>query len=347
MRPSPSIVMSRATCLFCSHDNPPGARFCNECGSPLHLKLCRECEAVCNSGDTTCNRCGATFAVDPDAVAPAAREHDVPSTAPEAEPIEEIREPVVEALFAHAPYVEGRSAAKESPATPTSLALGAPVAAPRPVETLAAEHGIAVLGPRRGVRSIALAILLATTIAAVGYIASLAGGGLDRFVEVIARQGSSIAAKGTHLKTPANTAPAPGVAGVAVPASSDTVVPNAAPVVADSPKASADEAKPAEAQSTSTSIAHSTDGDDSGESRSIDSAPGEPIAGAAPAVPTSKSRAPSSGMVVATRPAIRQPPRTQSRTNAANTPFGETPRAAPSPWRTGTCTPSVAALNLC
>src|SRR5215471_9532148 len=30
-------------CRFCDHYNPAGAKFCNDCGSPLHLKPCEQC----------------------------------------------------------------------------------------------------------------------------------------------------------------------------------------------------------------------------------------------------------------------------------------------------------------
>ncbi len=45
-------------CPFCSHQNPAGAKFCNECGSPLHLLPCGDCGAVNSLTDTHCWRCG-------------------------------------------------------------------------------------------------------------------------------------------------------------------------------------------------------------------------------------------------------------------------------------------------
>jgi len=44
-------------CPFCEHRNPAGAKFCNECGSPLHLTPCGDCGAVNNVTDTHCWRC--------------------------------------------------------------------------------------------------------------------------------------------------------------------------------------------------------------------------------------------------------------------------------------------------
>ena len=56
-------------CLFCKHDNPQGSKFCNECGSPLHLKLCSECEAINEAASKYCYKCGAAFSAVPDATA--------------------------------------------------------------------------------------------------------------------------------------------------------------------------------------------------------------------------------------------------------------------------------------
>src|SRR5690348_15099002 len=50
-------------CAFCDHRNPAGARFCNDCGSPLHLKPCKRCDAVNDEAATTCCRCGAACPV--------------------------------------------------------------------------------------------------------------------------------------------------------------------------------------------------------------------------------------------------------------------------------------------
>lgn len=51
--------MQPVDCPFCGHANPEGAKFCNECGSPLHLAPCKECDAVNHVNDTVCYRCGA------------------------------------------------------------------------------------------------------------------------------------------------------------------------------------------------------------------------------------------------------------------------------------------------
>ena len=46
-------------CPFCDHHNPAGAKFCNDCGSPLHLKPCNQCDAVNHQAATNCYKCGA------------------------------------------------------------------------------------------------------------------------------------------------------------------------------------------------------------------------------------------------------------------------------------------------
>jgi Double zinc ribbon len=54
--------MQSTDCPVCGHANPAGAKFCNECGSPLHLTLCKRCDAVNHVNDVRCYRCGASLA---------------------------------------------------------------------------------------------------------------------------------------------------------------------------------------------------------------------------------------------------------------------------------------------
>jgi hypothetical protein len=60
-------------CPFCAHPNPAAAKFCNECGAPLHLRPCNRCEAVNNQVAKNCYKCGMALSM--------------PSTAPEAAPV--------------------------------------------------------------------------------------------------------------------------------------------------------------------------------------------------------------------------------------------------------------------
>lgn len=63
--PAPWTFAARAAyfgdrlCAFCEHRNPAGANFCNDCGSPLHLKPCNQCAAVNDQAATCCYQCGA------------------------------------------------------------------------------------------------------------------------------------------------------------------------------------------------------------------------------------------------------------------------------------------------
>ena len=50
-------------CPFCNHANPAGAKYCNDCGSPLHLKPCNHCEAINDQVASNCYRCGTEFPV--------------------------------------------------------------------------------------------------------------------------------------------------------------------------------------------------------------------------------------------------------------------------------------------
>ena len=50
-------------CLFCNHVNPAGAKFCNDCGSQLHVKRCSRCEAVSDQAAKNCFKCNMEFPV--------------------------------------------------------------------------------------------------------------------------------------------------------------------------------------------------------------------------------------------------------------------------------------------
>src|SRR4029453_8047580 len=51
--------MPAKLCAFCSHANPAGSRFCNECGASLDLNLCGHCEEINHQRAATCHKCGA------------------------------------------------------------------------------------------------------------------------------------------------------------------------------------------------------------------------------------------------------------------------------------------------
>ena len=48
-------------CPVCDHRNPTGAKYCNDCASPLQLKPCRQCDAVNDKAATNCYNCGAAY----------------------------------------------------------------------------------------------------------------------------------------------------------------------------------------------------------------------------------------------------------------------------------------------
>lgn len=55
--------MLATQCSFCKHENTPGARFCAECGSPMHLKVCANpaCGKVSDVSAAVCETCGVPF----------------------------------------------------------------------------------------------------------------------------------------------------------------------------------------------------------------------------------------------------------------------------------------------
>lgn len=58
-------------CPFCNHANPAGAKYCNDCGSPLHLKPCNHCEAINDQVASYCYTCGTEFSLRSTAPEPA------------------------------------------------------------------------------------------------------------------------------------------------------------------------------------------------------------------------------------------------------------------------------------
>ena len=63
--------MASSPCLFCKHSNLVGAKFCNDCGSPLRLKACSQCEAVNDRAAKKCYRCGVELPVQLTTIEPA------------------------------------------------------------------------------------------------------------------------------------------------------------------------------------------------------------------------------------------------------------------------------------
>jgi TonB family protein len=93
MTPSNDPSAQSVKCAICPANNPPAAKFCNECGSPLSLRVCPQCEAVQARTAKTCIACGfVTVAEDavptPKAVAGAA------APPPSPEPVDDDHHPI-------------------------------------------------------------------------------------------------------------------------------------------------------------------------------------------------------------------------------------------------------------
>jgi ribosomal protein L40E len=122
-------------CLFCNHANPPGAKFCNDCGSPLHLKLCKQCEAVNGQVAKNCYKCGTEL--------PAL------STAPEAAPVS----PTLDTTAASA-TLTGMGFERGHAPLPESVAGSQDVLLPRPGNETAEARDYAVEVVTRAPRSL-------------------------------------------------------------------------------------------------------------------------------------------------------------------------------------------------
>ncbi|HEY8169687.1 MAG TPA: adenylate/guanylate cyclase domain-containing protein, partial [Candidatus Limnocylindria bacterium] len=68
------------TCLTCGTENTPGAKFCNECGSPL-ASGCSSCGTQNSPGAKFCNECGALLSDTAPGAAAAAPQSEAPSPA--------------------------------------------------------------------------------------------------------------------------------------------------------------------------------------------------------------------------------------------------------------------------
>src|SRR3954452_14299032 len=59
--------MPSVSCSRCRHANPPGAKFCNECGCATRSKPCERCGSLNALDAQNCRRCSGDF---PDATLP-------------------------------------------------------------------------------------------------------------------------------------------------------------------------------------------------------------------------------------------------------------------------------------
>ena len=100
-------------CPFCNHANPAGAKYCNNCGSPLHLKPCNQCEAINDQVASNCYSCGSEF--------------PVLSTAPEAASVSPaLNTTAASATLSDTGFERGRAPLPESVAESHDVALRRP-----------------------------------------------------------------------------------------------------------------------------------------------------------------------------------------------------------------------------
>ena len=71
-------------CLLCDHVNPDGAKFCNDCGSSLHVKRCSRCKAVNDQAAKNCSKCRTQFPVlsTRSGAPPMSSAQDIPAASP-------------------------------------------------------------------------------------------------------------------------------------------------------------------------------------------------------------------------------------------------------------------------
>lgn len=104
--------MASSLCPLCEHSNPAGAKFCNDCGSPLHLEPCSQCSAINDHAIKNCYKCGAQLAATTEP-APTSSSTEALSRARR---LEVLRESAAEAVKAFAAcQMLDKAAAIESP----------------------------------------------------------------------------------------------------------------------------------------------------------------------------------------------------------------------------------------
>ena len=221
----PVASMSISSCRFCAHANPEGAKFCNDCGSPLHLKPCPQCEAITDVSAENCHQCGAPFVTSGAADAPAKSIPASPiAVAARDEP--EIRAHIPESLAAC--LAAGRADVRARDDVVHYLGTAEPdVREPDSDAVLTRDR---VVPPRKGVFYRASFVVAPVVFAAVAYYAYIHGGPAMRALTdliVIARGAEEAPAPATAAPQPVAT-PVDAPPAVAAPAP-QTVRPDAAP----------------------------------------------------------------------------------------------------------------------
>ena len=60
-RPATNPSIGSVACPWCERINPPDAKFCNACGTPIHLVSCAHCGAVNDPLASNCHQCAAVL----------------------------------------------------------------------------------------------------------------------------------------------------------------------------------------------------------------------------------------------------------------------------------------------
>ena len=124
-------------CLFCTHPNPAGANFCNDCGLQLNLQPCGQCGAIDDRAAKSCYKCGTDFSL------PAAPGPDTPFA------------PMINVAATYFPALNNAKAAT-----------GQDV--PAMYETISINAGVSPTRPRRGMH-VGLPVLMLVLLSASFY----------------------------------------------------------------------------------------------------------------------------------------------------------------------------------
>jgi hypothetical protein len=203
--------MPPLSCSFCDHANPAGAKYCNDCGSPLHLMLCK-CGAVNNVTDARCYRCGTSVS------GPRAPAQSIPLEAQLREDEEQLRgfERQLEEPEEHASNLESRSAGnahapgqdvREFEQPPLESMLAAEGSTARQAVPLVSAPTEAPRGRRHRYVAAAFVLVIAVAVAAGASF-------YDRYAPWLERTASALRAPAAVVSSPGTGATAgPAIAG--------------------------------------------------------------------------------------------------------------------------------------
>jgi hypothetical protein len=159
-------------CAVCDHKNPPDAKFCNECGSPLHLTSCNHCGAVNDRASTHCYSCGAQIPV-PSLAAEAAPVSAVPDAAAASKILSDIgvesgRAPLAKSAAASLEVPERRAGNETAGVGEHVIPLVS--AAPRATDVVPLPNVVTTPRPRPTFHAILPALLVATVALSAYYV---------------------------------------------------------------------------------------------------------------------------------------------------------------------------------